>query len=245
MKSLIPILLFSLCALSPAAQVLMINFSSASGNDMNATNATALGVDVYQNVRTGTWSSSGVSQTATISLDSVTGSVNWADYYQANQLSALGQPYATFVGARLIASGTGAGQNLSVLINLDLDSWMTTGDYTSYKVTLYYAGRSAAAETLMTDGDADVHFDDGTTTADDTMTVALHGSGSYPAFFGGIGEVHEFSGSDLEITMDYLGGTSSGYQAGISAIKIEAVPEPSAALLGGLGVLALLRRRRG
>ncbi|MBN8459064.1 MAG: PEP-CTERM sorting domain-containing protein [Verrucomicrobia bacterium] len=223
------------------AQILMVNFSSATGNDMIAADATALGVDAYQNVRTGS-TTTGV--TATISLDGVTGGVSYADYYQANQKTQLGQPYATLVGAKLITAGTGSGSNLSVSIALDLGTWMMTGDYDSYKVTVYYAGRSAGSETLMTDLDTDVHFSDGTLTPDDSVTVVKRGSGTYAAYWGGTGVTHEFAGSNLTIKMDYLGGTSTGFQAGISAVKIEGVPEPAAVMLGGLGLLTLFRRRR-
>jgi uncharacterized protein (TIGR03382 family) len=39
-------------------------------------------------------------------------------------------------------------------------------------------------------------------------------------------------------------GFSSYDIVGIDDLKIETIPEPGAALLGGLGMLALLRRRR-
>jgi autotransporter-associated beta strand protein len=223
--------IFSATVLSAIANnLLMVNFSSTGSNDLIAADATALGVDAYQNVRTGT---TGNGTTAAISLDGVTGGVSYADYYQANQKTALGQPYATLVGAKLITAGTGSGSNRSVSIALDLSDWMTAGDYTSYQVTVYYAGRSAAVETLMTDATADVHFSDGTLTPDDTVTVVKRGSGTYAAYWGGIGASHEFTGSNLTINMDYLGGTSSGFQAGISAIRIQGfpVPEPPQELL--------------
>jgi len=46
-------------------------------------------------------------------------------------------------------------------------------------------------------------------------------------------------------TIDY-NDTTAGLNGGVgnSYITITAVPEPAAALLGGLGMLALLRRRR-
>jgi hypothetical protein len=240
-----PLLAAAFCAATAlsasGAQVLMVNFSSTGTNDMIAADATALGVDAYQNVRTGT---TGTGVTATISLDGVTGGVSYADYYQANQKTALGQPYATFVGTKLITTGTGSGANLSVRIALNLSTWITTGDYDSYKVTVYYAGRDAGSQTLMTDATADVSLTDGATTADDTVTVLLNGASPNTAFWGGKGATHEFTGTNLTIDMDYLGSQAIGYRAGIAAVKIEGVPEPTAALLGSLGLLSLLRRRR-
>jgi hypothetical protein len=210
-----------------AANILLVNFSSSTGNDMVEADATALGVDVYQNVRTNVFNTGGV--TASIDLDSVTGGVSYNDYYQANQKAALGQPYATFVGSRLITSGTGAGSDLSVNIDLDLSSWLTAGDFSSYKVTVYYAGRSDGSQAL---------------TPDDVVTVTAQGADPYPAFWAGTGAELEFTGNNLNIQMDYLGGTTSGFQAGISAVKIEGVPEPTVAMLGAIGMLALIRRRR-
>jgi hypothetical protein len=42
----------------------------------------------------------------------------------------------------------------------------------------------------------------------------------------------------------WIPNVSGGSGEQINAIRIVAIPEPSAALLGGLGLLALLRRRR-
>jgi hypothetical protein len=43
---------------------------------------------------------------------------------------------------------------------------------------------------------------------------------------------------------DFLGTNESGTHTAIDDLSINGIPEPSAALLGGLGLLALLRRRR-
>lgn len=50
----------------------------------------------------------------------------------------------------------------------------------------------------------------------------------------------------LTVTDNYFGSYSGGDRVGISEIRFmgDAVPEPSAAILGSLGALALLRRRR-
>lgn len=45
------------------------------------------------------------------------------------------------------------------------------------------------------------------------------------------------------IVMDHTGG-SGGAVSFVNGFQLTAIPEPSAALLGGLGLLALLRRRR-
>ena len=49
-------------------------------------------------------------------------------------------------------------------------------------------------------------------------------------------------GGTLTYTIDYVSG--GGAAATLNGMQITAIPEPSAALLGGLGLLALLRRRR-
>ncbi len=237
MKKLFFPLLAAMALSSPcvhAANVLLINFSSAAGNDMDATAAAALGADAHVNVRTGSTNAAGT--TATIGLDGVTGSVIYADYYQAGQLANLGQPFATLLGPNPIGS-TG----LSVDITLSLGTWMENNDFTAYSITVYYAGRSENSETLMTDGDPDVHFTGGIS---DTVTVTGHGNPANPTFWSGIGQTHTFSATTLDIDMDYLGGTSAAFQAGIAAIKIEGIPEPATALMGAFGALALLRRRR-
>lgn len=209
----------------------MINFSSVAGNDMVASDAAALGVSAFQNVRTG---STTAGATVAISLDSVTGGVSYADYYQRDQKGLLGQPYATFVGAKKITDSgivALAGSNSSAYITLNLGAWMTAGGWTRYKVTVYYAGRSAAAEDLMTDATPDVSFFDGVTTTPDIMTVDHRGS----AQFAGIGEPHLFTSDTLTINMNYLGGTSEPFQAGICAIKIEdgTNPDPDTLLWTG------------
>jgi hypothetical protein len=56
-----------------------------------------------------------------------------------------------------------------------------------------------------------------------------------------IGTFTAGTGGTQTITMT---GTDSGQNVQVNAFQLRAIPEPSAALLGGLGMLALLRRRR-
>jgi hypothetical protein len=49
-----------------------------------------------------------------------------------------------------------------------------------------------------------------------------------------------FSGTGARI----VDGFDADYRLGLNGLQIELIPEPSSALLGGLGLLALLRRRR-
>lgn len=215
-----------------AAQTLLINFSNTGTNDITAGEATGLGADLYTNVLTG-----GGNSPASISLDGVTGSVTYADYYQQYQKAELGQPYATLVGAKQIGA-TGD----QVLIALDLGTWMAEEGYSSYTVKLYYAGRGSDSETELTTGTKEVHFSDGVVNMDDTITVNGHGS-TRPTFWSGNGETLSFSGDELNIDMDHLVATGN-VGAGISAIEIVGVPEPSSTALLGLGGIALILRRK-
>lgn len=54
--------------------------------------------------------------------------------------------------------------------------------------------------------------------------------------------VFSTSGGTLTYTIDYVSG--GGAAATLNGMQITTIPEPSAALLGGLGLLILLRRRR-
>ncbi|BCU75758.1 hypothetical protein [Luteolibacter sp. LG18] len=230
-RLLLPLAAFALLPASGATS-LLINFSSASGNDMTIGQANTLGADALQNVRTGTTNAAGT--TATISLDGVTGSATYADYFQASQLANLGQPYATFIGGAQIGS---TGNEAAVSIS-GLNAWMTANNFTGYQVTLYYAGRSLASENLASTSQA-VTFVTSSGTSYDTVSVLAHGTPSNTTFWSGTGAVQNFNSDTLSISVKYL-----SQQSGLAAIKITGVPEPSAALLGGLGALALLRRRR-
>lgn len=89
---------------------------------------------------------------------------------------------------------------------------------------------------------------DGGLTAGSTTSGAISGLGSTLAF--GAGDAFTYSiqvetttaTGDLSLTFDSLSGSTGG--ALFSGYTVATIPEPSAALLGGLGLLALLRRRR-
>ncbi len=193
-----------------AAPSLLINFSSADTNDLTPAEAAATGADAYTNVRTGSVNPAGA--TAAISLDGVTGSVVYPDYFQQNQKSHLGQPYATLIGAARIGSSGN-----SVTLSLDLSQWLAANGFSSYQVTLYYAGRSASSEALMTDSTPDVFFNE--TKSDIVFVTGRHSSG----YWKGNGQTHAFTGSDLAIRMNYLGEKQ---EAGVCAVRIDGVAQP-------------------
>lgn len=225
---------FVFSALPAAAATLMVNFSSVASNDITSVQATTLGLDFanVQNVRTGTGAAGGT--TASISLGGITGSVVYADYWQSSMLTNLGQPYATVVGGRQI----GATGNQAVISLTGFSAWMTANSYTGYQVLVYYAGQTLGSENLATTPNT-VSFTTGSGTVSDVIAVGAHGTSS-AIQWSGTGTLQSFTDDTLTITSKYIDNQPHG----IAAIRIIGVPEPSAALLGGIGLLCLGRRRR-
>jgi autotransporter-associated beta strand protein len=85
----------------------------------------------------------------------------------------------------------------------------------------------------------------GTFTVGDKFTLFGYTTGNLTGTFDGLGDGDEFTaaGGDWKILYE---DTSAGLNGGTgtSFVTVTAIPEPAAALLGGLGLLMLLRRRR-
>ena len=87
----------------------------------------------------------------------------------------------------------------------------------------------------------------GASTADDTLELWVGATGS-PVNVSGAAMV---TGNSLELgdvdRIRIMGNNAQTFDnlvIGTTMADVDAIPEPSAALLGGLGMLALLRRRR-
>jgi hypothetical protein len=161
-------------------------------------------------------------------------------------------------------SGKSAGlAGYSSLIQLtNVNSWLTSNNYDSLKITVYYAGYGNALVHDNFSGMSAVFFDGLVTTANAATfasttsqvglsSVSVQGSGPYY----GIGSTVELSKGSIsdniliatQLSSNLAGKSSLG---GIAAIKFEgvtAVPEPSTYALMGAVVaagLAVIRRRR-
>ncbi|MFM2197782.1 MAG: hypothetical protein RLZZ505_1214 [Verrucomicrobiota bacterium] len=92
--------------------------------------------------------------------------------------------------------------------------------------------------------------------ANDLVTIRLSGAGGVGSAFNGNGSVANIKiGSDdigtftlpqqADAFLTFSAGNANLFGGGeFDNLSVTAIPEPSAALLGGLGLLALLRRRR-
>ncbi|MEP4077512.1 PEP-CTERM sorting domain-containing protein [Haloferula sp.] len=83
-----------------------------------------------------------------------------------------------------------------------------------------------------------------TTDADGGGVAYFSGSEVFPNNGGGVGDSISVNSTTLETLGVGSSAGSRAYQAGDGQIIIGTVPEPSIALLGALGVLGLVRRRR-
>ncbi len=85
----------------------------------------------------------------------------------------------------------------------------------------------------------------GTYTLGDKFTLFAYETGNLTGTFDGLADGATFTDAGGEWQINYF-DTSAGLNGGIgtSFVTVTAIPEPAAALLGGIGMLALFRRRR-
>ena len=211
-------LLLPASASAATIKTLLFNYTQRASNNMDATDATALGVDQYVNVE-GSGSIQGdPPQTGT--LDGVGYSMTHGDYYQFNYLTNLGQPYSAHLEDNVTVSLT------------NLDAWLAANGAPRYEVTVYYAGQEDyagydAANSVTVGG------------ISETLTLTQDIAGDGTGFWSAIGETYLFTSDTLTFT-----DNTNLAIGGISAIQITTVPEPSSTALLGLGGLALILRRR-
>ena len=78
-------------------------------------------------------------------------------------------------------------------------------------------------------------------TTDESNDIPANTAGTWN-FFGGTN--FQFTATSTESTLRFLDNVSTSVDPAIDNVVVSVIPEPSAALFGGLGALLLLRRRR-
>lgn len=220
-------------ALLPAAIVISdpsFETGAVAANDATANAATAWNIGgttfLVDNTSGSQWFNSNVAGVQSLSLgisfmgqqlvDDVNGNVMTTGSSQSYDISF-------FAGRRLGANATGAGTFSVILQTFNV----VGGGYLSDLATKMFQ--------LGTDSDP-LTTDLGLGVGAWSSQINLNLTGTAAA------------GRLLKVVFAQNGapyGTGSGnLEASIDSVSVTAVPEPSAALLGGLGVLALLRRRR-
>ncbi len=163
-----------------------------------------------------------------------TSNTNLDNYYQrydtsleAAHFTAASQGVAIILLASNIFGGS-LTQNLLPTVNV--------GD----KLTMtFYGGRAKSTSNASNGGTFDASFDVGGTLYTSSFNTTSAANDSWTQFT----LEHTITNSgNLSLLFNNLGGAA--WLDNLSDVTVTSIPEPSAALLGGLGMLALLRRRR-
>ncbi|MGC4017184.1 MAG: hypothetical protein QM755_22130 [Luteolibacter sp.] len=196
--------------------------------------------------------------------------LNWAssNFYQGGAWtsSTVGGAFNTPIGMMRVylddgdgptagspgSLGAVNGDSIGVTVNLTgLTAWLAAEGGTSYTIQAYFSTDMDSATFLP------ISVRDGgsvTSTVIETITPTVQGNGSWNGSILDPGAIQtdgtrgsavfstQFTQDTITLTLPVRDGSARGTLAGII---ITAAPEPSAALLGTLGTLALLRRRRG
>ena len=155
---------------------------------------------------------------------------------------------STYTGATIVSAGTllvtGALGNTAVTVQ----SGATIAGSGTLAGTLAFEDGAMLDTTagtitvtgLVQLGTATDHFDFGNLAGFDVNSAA---PGTYTFLSGSNIDFTYVDNFGLENALALSGGRSAYFQNG--SLQVVVIPEPGAALLGGIGVLALLRRRRG
>lgn len=227
----------AMCAMTLAphavAETVFINFMTNQGsapnqNAMNTAQAAAIGATVFQNVDV---QGTGGTQPRPINVGGITGSVRYADWWQADIKATLfnggARPEQGFTGGVVAINGTHAGTNpagnaSTITLNLAdfIADHITALGYDDYRVQVFYAGRRDAGRDALSDPDNTIiAIDDGTNTFADHAQFALLDVtfNSTVSPWSGLGAVHTFDSSATALTINVspVGGTTESGVAGI------------------------------
>lgn len=131
-----------------------------------------------------------------------------------------------------------------------LSAWLASEGASAYRITLYHSTDTSGATFR------DFSLRDGGTVSSsilETITPTVGGNGSWdgtsedPSGNSTVGTrgISVFTGSYDQNVLTITGLSRSGSsRGGLSAIVIEAIPEPSTSMLGFVGALGFLIRRR-
>lgn len=204
-----------------------------------------------------------VSGSGVVSLDATGSTIaNAANYNQLDNpnvgsvgsSAAYGKSFSIVVSA---ANGTGAATSSHVsTVGLGIVGnnggridWSPTGGQISEKSTVTFNLANLAGTTLSL---SNIFIGNGLNATGAVADARIKGFGGATANYG-TGSINLTTGfqapgggSGATITVEQASQGSAGISGfSITSFTFDIVPEPSATLLGGLGILTLLRRRRG
>ena len=196
---------------------------------------------------TGLTNTSGVSEFFTainiINNTGLSGAADIANYNTITHGNASGTSAWTTIDPAPVGGDYYAQGGTAAIFTLTLDQLYAVTDFVFWGYHFGTANGNEGREfTLSFSTDGGATFPTSTSVSNPLSTFAVSGAATLS-----LGGTFNANALQLEITDNHFGGTvAGGDRIGLGEVKFigDAIPEPSTVLLGGLAMLALLRRRR-